>query len=531
MSHANSTTPNSDDQVSPLAELLRVAGPTVATMTSYTVMTFCDKWLVSRLGPEYVGAQGNGGLVAWVPQSIAMGVFGVINTYVSQNLGAGRPERGPAYAWNGLWMAAVWWVLLLPYAFALPSIFNAAGMDAQQAEWAATYGRILLIGAVLNLWTRALSQFFYGLHRAGVVMVAGVTANIVNLVVSGVLVFGNGPVPADLGWFGRLVGGIGTGLGIAPMGIAGSAWGTVIATAIELAIPLGVFLSPSFSAKYGTRTSWRFSWKHVKDLLRIGWPGGLMFGNEMICWGFFMVYLVSHFGPQHASAGWIAHQYMSLSFMPAVGISVACTAIVGKYMGMGRPDIAEKRAWLAMKLAIGYMGLCGLVFVVFRQALVRLFIEAGTPPEQVEELIRLGSLMLIATACFQLFDAVAMVMSGALRGAGDTVFPGLATVAASWLIIVGGGLAITTWFPSLESLGAWIAAASYIFALCVILLGRFLTGKWKAIKLVDAGPRVCGACGAEVNTPGDCPACGRPVGAAGPGEPLQAAGLTTDGVV
>ena len=56
-----------------------------------------------------------------------------------------------------------------------------------------------------------------------------------------------------------------------------------------------------------------------------------MFGNEMVCWGFFMVHLVSGFGPQHASAGWIAHQYMSLSFMPAVGISVACTAIVGKY--------------------------------------------------------------------------------------------------------------------------------------------------------------------------------------------------------
>ena len=74
---------------SPLAELLKIAGPTVATMTSYTVMQFTDKWLVSRLGPEFVGAQGNGGLVSWVPQSIAMGMFTVINSYVSQIMGAG----------------------------------------------------------------------------------------------------------------------------------------------------------------------------------------------------------------------------------------------------------------------------------------------------------------------------------------------------------------------------------------------------------------------------------------------------------
>ncbi|MCC6676775.1 MAG: MATE family efflux transporter [Phycisphaerales bacterium] len=486
---------------SPLAELLRIAGPTVATMTSYTIMTFCDKWLVSRLGPEYVGAQGNGGLAAWVPQSIAMGLFGVINTYVSQNLGAGKPERGAPYAWNGLWMAAAWWVLLLPYAFALPWIFNVAGMDPHQAAWATTYGQILLFGSLLNMWTRALSQFFYGLHKASIVMIAGVAANIVNLLVSAVLVFGNGPVPAGLGPFGDLVSGIATGLGIPPIGIAGSAYGTVIATAVELAIPMLFFLSPGMDAKYRTRSAWRVSSRHIKDLLRIGWPGGLMFGNEMVCWGFFMVYLVSHFGEQHASAGWIAHQYMSLSFMPAVGISVACTAIVGKYMGMKKPEIAEKRAWLAMKLALGYMGLCGIIFVVFRGPLVRLFIEDGTSAGQAAELVRLGSLMLIATACFQLFDAIAMVMSGALRGAGDTVFPGLATVAASWLVIVGGGTAMVTYVPSLESLGAWIAAASYIFSLCVLLLGRFLTGKWKLIRLVDRA------------------------------EPVQAAGLTTDGVV
>lgn len=471
--------------VSPLRELLAVAGPTVATMTSYTLMTFCDKWLVSRLGPEFVGAQGNGGVAAWVPQSIAVGALNVINSFVAQNLGAGRPERGPAYAWNGLWLSVIFWVvILLPLAGALPGIFAWTGMDPRQAAWGGEYGRILLLGSLLNLWTRGLSQFFYGMHRARVVMTAGIAANAVNLFTSAVLVFGNGPVPADLGLFGRVCGWVGTRVGIAPMGIAGSAWGTVIASGLEFLIPLGVFLGPKMNAAYHTRRAWRWSVSHVRDIGRVGWPAGLMFGNEMICWAVFMVYLVSHFGREHASAGWIAHQYMSLSFMPAVGISVACQAVVGKQIGAGRPDLAEKRAWLATRIAVVYMGVCGLLFVGLRAHLVRLFIEDGTPSEQTAELVRLGSMMLIATAAFQLFDATAMVMSGALRGAGDTVFAGIATVIASWAIIVGGGFFMIRVFPNLESLGPWIAAGTYIFTLCAILLGRFLTGKWKSITLV-----------------------------------------------
>lgn len=477
-------------------------------MTSYTLMTFTDKWLVSRLGPELVGAQGNGGLASWVPQAFAYGTLQVVNTYVSQNMGAGQEKKGAAYAWNAIYIAAVFSLLLQPYSLMLPWIFAKCGIDAQQAAWGAEYGRILIWGCFLNMATRGLSQFFYGLHKGGVVLMAGVLANVVNLILSATLVFGPAAHERDLGWltplgFGEMTSGLARAVGMTEgMGITGSAWGTVVATGVELIIPLAVFLSPKMDRLYATRSSWRLSFTHVKDILRIGWPGGAMFANEMVCWGFFMVYMVSHFGKAHASAGWIAHQYMSLSFMPAVGMSVATTALVGKYIGMKRHDLAAKRYWLALRWTAGYMGLCGVCFVVFRRELVGFFIESDTTPEQAAELVRLGSMMLIATATFQMFDAGAMVTSGALRGAGDTVFPGLATIVASWTIIVGGGLAMAWAFPQLESIGAWVAAAAYIIALCVLLVGRFLTGKWKTINLIEKKP----------------------------GEAMQAAGGTVDGI-
>lgn len=465
-------TPAGAPEKSPLRELLTIAAPTVATMTSYTLMQFVDKLIVSRIGPEpiYVGAQGTGGIAAFVPIAVGMGLITVINTYVSQNLGAGKPERGAAYAWNGLYLALMWALLLAPYGYALPWIlgelpgFLTEKQDPELVRLATTYGRILIFGAGLTLCTRALSQFFYGMHRPMIVMVAGIVSNVINLALTYGLVFGV--------W------------GLPKMGIAGSAVGTVIATGIELMIPLCVFLGPGFNAKYQTRRAWRPSWRHLKDLFRIGWPGGAMFGNEMICWTYFMVFLVGMFGPLHSTAGWIAHQWMTLSFMPAVGLSVAVTATVGKAMGMRRPDLATQRMYTGLKVALAYMGTCGLIFLVFREQLVSLFIEGDTSAEDRATLIRLGSGMLIATACFQLCDAVAMIVSGALRGAGDTVWPGVVTVFLSWSIIVGGGHLVVALAPHLESIGPWIAAATYIMVLCCVFYLRFLSGRWKKIELV-----------------------------------------------
>ncbi|MFO0831680.1 MAG: MATE family efflux transporter [Phycisphaerales bacterium] len=485
----NPSTPGVDPH--PMREMFRIAGPTVAAMCSYTLMTFTDKWLCSHLGSEpiYVGAQGNGGLASWVPISFAHGVVTVVNTFTSQNLGAGRPERGPAYAWNAAWLGVAYWlVVLIPYSFFLPRVFAVAGVEPGQAAMASQYGRVLLWGAGLTLFTRAFSQFFYGLHRASIVMVAGVTANIANLILAAVFMFGT-QAPASLGWFGAATAEIARVLHVHKLGVQGSAVGTVLATLIELAIPLCVFLGPQMNRLYGTRAAWKPSTRHIRELWRMGWPQGAMFGNEMICWAFFMVFLVSGCGAQHATAGWIAHQYMSLSFMPTVGISVAVTALVGKYQGMGRSDLAAQRAWLGLRVAVIYMGICGAIFALFPRQLMEVFIEGTTSMENETLLLRLGRNFLLATAAFQLFDGVAMTISGALRGAGDTGVPGVATLVLSWTIIVGGGLSLKALSPGLESMAGWIAAATYIAVLAVFLLLRFLSGRWKTIKIVreDAG--------------------------------------------
>ncbi|HBS28543.1 MAG TPA: hypothetical protein DEB06_03610 [Phycisphaerales bacterium] len=469
-----------------LREMLVIAAPAAASMLSFALMQFVDRLLCSRLiSPEALMAAGNGGIAAWVPSSVVMGALGVVNTYVSQNLGAGRAERGPAYAWAGIWIAMVAWALvLLPFAVAFPWVYDAMrsalglpGVSEHVRHMEAMYGRIMLGGTVLTLGARSLGHYFYGMHRPGIVLGSTIGGNAVNLVVSVALVLW-AMGREDLAPEPR-----------ATLALAGAAAGTVVGTLVECAIPLVVFLSPAFNRKYATRASWRPSSATMRDIWRIGWPGGVMFGNEMVCWWIFMGGFVAAFDrgaaqAVHGPAGWITHQYLMLSFMPAVGISIATTAVVGRCIGAGRHDLAASRTWLGLRLTLTYMGACALAFIIFGPSMAMPFLPEGVSAEQGARIIELTRWMLVLAATFQLFDGMAITISGALRGAGDTVWPGVVTIFMSWGLIVGGGWLAVNFLPGLESYGPWAAASAYIITLSLLLLWRFLGGKWRSIRVL-----------------------------------------------
>ncbi|MBC7834189.1 MAG: MATE family efflux transporter [Phycisphaerales bacterium] len=492
----------------PLVEMLAIAAPSVVTMSSYTAMQFVDAKMVSMIGPDpvYVAAQGNGGMTAWVPISILMGMLSVINTYVSQNLGAGKPERGSAYGWAAIWTAAIAAALIAPMVGLLPWLFGMSGRAAtglsvdqlaqmaRQAQLEVDYASTLMYGAFFTIATRGLAQYFYGIHRPSVVMIAAIVGNLTNMAFNAVLIYG--PTPPESLPLRGVAGSIATSLGIPALGVKGAAIATVIGTAVELLIPLAVFLGPTYNRLYKTRAAWRPSLGIFRDIIKIGWPGALMFGSEMICWWYFTVRLVGSFGTDHTFASWIALRYMHMSFMPAVGISFAVTAMVGKAIGMKRPDVARKRALLGMAVTMGYMGVCALAFVVFRHDLIEFFIthDPARPRSELEitRIIEIGSGIMIIAAVFQVFDAMGITMVGALRGAGDTVWPGVMTVVFSWGLIVGGGHVIVAVAPDLGAIGPWLGAAAYIIAFGSTLAWRFSRGKWREVKLLEqsAQPRL-----------------------------------------
>ncbi|MBY0308776.1 MAG: MATE family efflux transporter, partial [Phycisphaerales bacterium] len=388
------------------------------------------------------------------------------NTYASQHLGAGTEQRAPAYAWNGLWLSVIFSVLLLPYTLSLPGLFSMMEHDAHMAALETRFAQTLLLGSVLTLSSRALAQFFYGVHRPGVVLAAVVAGNVTNFVCNYVLIFGS------------------ASLGVPALGVPGAAIGMLIGLTVELAVPLAVFLGRGMNERMGTRGAWRFSAAHVRDLARSGWPAALMYGSEMASWTVFMVFLVGRFGAQQQQASWIAQRFMQLSFMPAVGVSFAVTAVVGRCLGAGRPDLARRRAWLGIRCAMVYMGVCAVLMLALRHRLAWLFIEHGTSEKDAATIVAVAGDIMVVAAVFQVFDGLGIVIVGVLRGAGDTLWPGVATVVLSWTCIVGGGFAMVKLAPELGAVGPWIGAGVYIVALGGSLGWRFAGGAWAERRLL-----------------------------------------------
>ncbi len=486
--HAVTTSPAVNAAQSPLREVWTIAWPTVVAMTSYTVMQFVDKMMVGWVGPTELAAQTSGNIWSFSLLSFALGIVTVVNTYVSQHLGAGTPRNGPKYAWAAFWLGlAIWLCFLVPYAFALPWVFgdllprispSAAEKSAELLRMETGFAQIMVLGSIFLLIGRGINQFFFGLHRPHIVTVAAISGNLVNIVLDFVLIFGEKGLPQ----FGL------PGIpGIAPMGIYGAAIATLCGSAVEMSIPLCLFLGPKLHKELGTRDVWRPRLETIKDLLKIGWPAAVQWGNELICWAIFMTILVGSFGEDHLAACAIAFGYMSLSFMPAVGFSVATNSLVGKYIGAGQPDVAVARAKLTLKLAMWYMTFWALVFFIFRRPLVELFIGGDVEPARVARIIDIGGRLMICAAVFQTIDAFGIVYTGALRGAGDTVWPGVMTMIYSWVLIVGGGYAMVHFFPQIESVGPWMASATYVIVYGVTMWLRFATGRWRSIDLLKRG--------------------------------------------
>ncbi len=470
------------DARSSLRKALAMSWPASLTMLNATVLQFVDGRMVARIGPVPLAAQHVGWIWSYMPTSFALGMLTVVNTYVSQNLGAGRPRRCGQYAWAGMGLCLACWVLLAPLA--IPARWLFVSLGYAEAAPAAMYFRYMILGCAPALLARTLEHFFYGVHRPGVVLVASVASNVVNGGLNYVLIFG--------------------AMGLPALGLQGAAIGTVTAWCVHLGILVAVFVGGPMHRQFATRRAGRTHVRQAVNLLRTGWPAGLQLINDILCWGVGLTVLTGMFGLAHRAATSIVARYMALSYMPAVGIASAATALVGHAIGRGMPDEARRSTRQVLMIAGAWMGACGAVMLILRGPLVDLFVSAGvagtlSPAEATRVASRtreVGRLAMVCAAAFQIFDAMGIVYLGALRGAGDTRWPMGVTFLLSWGLLVGGGSMLVWLAPGIESLGPWLAATGYVFALGVLMAWRFESQRWRRIDLLSAKP------GARSSIPG-----------------------------
>lgn len=454
-----------------LGEVLRLSLPASLSMLNRTIAHFVDGVMVAQLGPSVISGSAIGGLVAFIPESFSIGALGVVNTYVSQNLGANRLERCSQYAWAGLMVAAMFSLFMCPLVLVARPLFAAIGYTLDVQPSAVLYFRYMILSVPIGMSIRVLEAFFYGVRRPGIIYSASLIANICNVAGNYVLIFGH--------------------LGFPAMGLQGAAIATVSSWGLQLLILAVAFLSPTMHRRFATRSIRAVQMRQCFEILHIGWPAGMSFFIDLLTWGFFTTRLIWRFGAEHLTASTAAMRYMMLSFLPAVGVGIAATTLVGRYIGQGRHDLARKRAHTALGIAMVYMGTCALCFLLFRHPMIRLFVnvspQAAATGIDAERIVHIGGQILICGALFQIFDSMAVVFFGALRGAGDTRWPMVITAVSSLGILVGGGLLMVTWAPELKSLGPYLAATVHVCVLGLLMRWRFRSGAWRKIDLLGQG--------------------------------------------
>ena len=166
--------------------------------------------------------------------------------------------------------------------------------------------------------------------------------------------------------------------------------------------------------------------------------------------------------------------------MPIEGLKTAITVAVGKSIGADKDQTAIKQTRLCLRAALIYMGIVGLSFLLFG----RIFMRMWSSDNMV---IQIGAEVLVFAAIYQLFYASRTVYSGALRGAGDTVWLAIFALGAAAILALGGFVIIKV-FPNYGSLGPWAAATISIIAAGLANRIRFKSGKWKQIDLFSRRP-------------------------------------------
>jgi multidrug resistance protein, MATE family len=267
-------------------------------------------------------------------------------------------------------------------------------------------------------------------------------------------------------------------LGFKPMGVVGSAWGQNIGVLFETTSLVLFACWPAVRTRFNV-ADWRLRPRMLWTLLKIGIPSGVQVVAEVLAWTMFCILVMAPFGTEIMAANTFTFRYMSVSFMPAFGISMAVTALVGRYLGMGREGIAKQRADLGFAVTGTVMLSCGLLFFLGRNVLMGLFSRDPT-------VLRVGGMLLTFAALYQLFDAMYIIYNGALRGAGDTLVPALATAGLVWGITVLGGYIIARMEPQWGPSGPWTVATIYGVILGVFVMSRFRRRRWKALESPSA---------------------------------------------
>jgi putative MATE family efflux protein len=289
-------------------------------------------------------------------------------------------------------------------------------------------------------------------------LLATTCANVVNVIVAYVLIFG--------------------ALGFPALGPNGSALGAAAGRAVSCLILLYALWRGRAGLNIRGLRGWRPERLIARRVVNLGAPAALE--QIAVSAGFLVLaVVVAKLGTDALAAQRVVGNLLGLSLLPGFGFGIAATALVGQSIGARNPDEGEAAAGIAIQWAMIWMGALGLAFIFLRGPLVSIFTsDPGV--------VQIGADSMIPLGLTQPLWAISFVAAGALRGAGNTRFPLLISVFSIWGVVILGIVTTATWHVGLPYVWGGFILFSPIGA--YLNWRRFKQGDWKDVALVEKPP-------------------------------------------
>lgn len=400
-------------------------------------MGLVDTLMVGPLGPAAIAATGMGSAVFTAIAIFGMGLMLGLDALVSQAHGARQPAECLRWLYQGVWLALAVAPPAMAVSWAAHATISWWGLHPDVGALVGPYLRVISLSALPLLVYAAFRRYLQGIHVVRPIMVALISANVVNAAANWVFVYGN--------------------LGMPALGVEGSAWATTMAR-----VYMAGFLYVTIRRIHRRRGAehahvpLRPDVARMKRLVTLGAPAASQVTLEV---GVFAAAtaLAGRLDPIASAANQIALNIASLAFMVPLGLASAAAVQVGHAVGARDARRAVRAGWTALAVGAAVMAAIGVLLFAWPEPMIRAF----TTDVRVVEI---GVGLLAIAAAFQLFDGTQAVATGVLRGLGETRTPMTMNVVGHWLLGLPVGYALCFTFGWGVS-GLWIGLSiGLIFA-------------------------------------------------------------------
>ena len=439
-------------------EILRLVWPLALGMVNNAVMQFVDGVFLARESLESLEASLPASMLAILVMGFFQSVVAYSGTFVAQYHGA-DDSHGIRMSYRaGLVITLAAGILAI--AVIPLGLWAAPFMSENPAvvSRASSYYAIVSVGAIALCGQMAASSYFTGRGKTRLVFWVNVLGNAVNIALDPILIFGFCGCPR--------------------LGMAGAAYATVAAMFVQWGVLAWCAERDLRSLHGGGAADEPRLWPLVGKVLRYGVPSGAYSALNILSFTIF-VFVTGRIGDQEFAVSNACFKVNYFLFAPMEGFSICAATLVGQAQGRGDSAAAHRDAMRTLILGLSLVAVLSALAVAFCRPILSLFASPGV---QLSTFYALGFWLFLLMAAWQMFDATDVIVSGALKGAGDTHF------VMWWMTFCAFGL----WLPLVWAVAKlhntmtalWGTMVVYVVVICAGTLLRWYNGGWKRIKLV-----------------------------------------------